>query len=189
MMTTLKHEIKQNAPFSGIEEEAILNLFRTSDFLERAFEHESRGWGITSTQYNVLRILRGAGPEGLPCAAIGERMVTAGPDITRILSRLKARKLIRQHHSQSDRRVVCTQISEAGLSLLREMDPLIQRLPGTLLGHMSKSDLKEMIRLLEGARAERSRLTCDGTRARSTEGEKHPRERRKVSKKNLSPES
>jgi DNA-binding MarR family transcriptional regulator len=188
-MTMLKHEIKQNAPFSGIEEEAILNLFRTSDFFERRLQHETRGWGVTSTQYNVLRILRGAGSQGLPCAAIGERMVTAEPDITRILSRLKARKLIRQHHSHADRRVVFTQISEAGLSLLREMDPLIQRLPGTLLGHMSKTELKELIRLLEHARAERARVTCDGAKGRSTVVEKPARERRTASRKNSSPQS
>lgn len=151
-MNRLKHEIQQKAPFSGFEEEAILNLFRTSDFFEHAFQHKTRDWGVTSTQYNVLRILRGAEPQGLQCAAIGTRMITAEPDITRILTRLKALKLIRQHRDLTDRRVVWTRISDAGLGLLCEMDPLIQRLPGTLLGHMSKAELKEMIRLLEVAR-------------------------------------
>jgi DNA-binding MarR family transcriptional regulator len=151
-MNTLKHEIQQKAPFSGLEEEAVLNLFRSSDFLERAFQHKTREWGVTSTQYNVLRILRGAEPQGLQCAAIGTRMIASEPDITRILARLKALKLIRQHRDHADRRVVWTRINEAGMGLLREMDPLIQRLPGSLLGHMSKAELKEMIRLLELAR-------------------------------------
>jgi DNA-binding MarR family transcriptional regulator len=151
-MANLKHEIKQTTPFSSLEEEAVLNLFRTSDFFERAFQHKTREWGITSTQYNVLRILRGAQPGGLKCAAIGERMITAEPDITRLLVRLKALKLIRQHRDQGDRRVVWTQISEAGLSLLREMDPIIRRLPASLLGHMSAPDLQKLIRLLETAR-------------------------------------
>jgi len=151
-MATLKHEIKQKAPFSGLEEETFLNLVRTSDFLVRAFQHKTREWGVTSTQYNLLRILRGAQPDGLQCAAIGDRMITAEPDITRLLSRLRTLKLIRQHRDQNDRRVVWTQISEAGLKLLREMDPLIRRLPGQLLGHLSEAELRELIRLLEAAR-------------------------------------
>jgi DNA-binding MarR family transcriptional regulator len=151
-MSKLKHEIQQTAPFSGIEEEAVLNLIRTSDFVQRAFQHKTRDWGVTSTQYNVLRILRGAEPEGLQCAAIGARMLTAEPDITRILARLKALKLIRQHRDQADRRVVWTRLGESGLRLLREMDPLIERLPGNLLGHMKKAELKQLIRLLELAR-------------------------------------
>ncbi len=151
-MANLKHEIKQNAPFSGLEEEALLNLVRTSDFLQRAFQRKTRDWGVTSTQYNILRILRGAQPDGLPCAAIGTRMVTAEPDITRLLARLKGLKLVKQHRDQNDRRVVWTQISETGLKLLREMDPLIRKLPTNLLGHMSKNELTEMIRLLERAR-------------------------------------
>jgi DNA-binding MarR family transcriptional regulator len=151
-MANLKHEIRQRTPFSGLEEEALLNLVRTSDFLERALQHKTREWGVTSTQYNILRILRGAQPDGLQCAAIGDRMITAEPDITRLLTRLKALKLVKQHRNRRDRRVVWTQISEAGLKLLGEMDPLIRRLPATLLGHMSAADLRNLIRLLETAR-------------------------------------
>ena len=107
---------------------------------------------MTSTQYNVLRILRGAQPHGLTCSAIGSRMITAEPDITRLLSRLKALKLIRQQRDPQDRRVVWTQISEAGLDLLRKMEPIIRRLPGELLGHLDGAELAELIRLLELAR-------------------------------------
>ena len=148
-MANLKHEIQQSAPFVNIEEEALLNLVRTSDLVQRALQHKTREWGITATQYNVLRILRGSQPEGLQCAAIGARMLTAEPDITRLLGRLKAQKLIKQHRDHNDRRVVWTQISEAGLKLLREMDPQIRRLPESLIGHMSQAELKELIRLLE----------------------------------------
>ena len=84
-MASLKLEIVQEAPFSSPEEEALLNLLRTSDWLHRAFHLKTRDWGITSTQYNVLRILRGAHPNGLTCTAIGSRMITAEPDITRLL--------------------------------------------------------------------------------------------------------
>jgi MarR family 2-MHQ and catechol resistance regulon transcriptional repressor len=151
-MASLKLEIAQERPFSSTEEETLLNIMRTSDFLHRAFHRKTREWGVTSTQYNVLRILRGAQPRGLTCAAIGSRMITAEPDITRLLSRLKALKFIRQQRDRHDRRVVWTQISEAGLELLKAMDPVIERAPRELLGHMSKVDLTELIRLLELAR-------------------------------------
>ncbi len=118
-MAALKHEIAQERPFSSPEEEALLNLMRTADCLQRAFQRMSREWGVTSTQYNVLRILRGSHPHGLTCSAIGERMITAEPDITRLLARLKALKLIRQQRDRHDRRVVWTQISDAGLDLLQ----------------------------------------------------------------------
>lgn len=151
-MPSLKLEIEQQRPFSSPEEEALLNLLRTSDCLERAVQRKTRAWGITATQYNVLRILRGAQPDGLPCAAIGKRMIAAEPDITRLLKRLKALKLIRQRRDRQDRRVVWTQISQAGLDLLRSMDPAIEQAPGELLGHMSRAQLAQLIRLLERAR-------------------------------------
>ena len=158
-MTSLKSEIAQTSPFSSVEEEAFLNLMRASDCLQHAFQQRIRGFGLTSTQYNVLRILRGAQPDGLTCAAIGSRMITMEPDITRLLARLKRLKLIRQHRDRHDRRVVWTQISDAGLDLLHAMDPVIQRIPAELLGHISGAALTEMTRLLELARR-----SCGDTR-------------------------
>lgn len=151
-MANLKTEIAQSIPFSSLEEEAILNLMRTSDCLQRAFQQVTRSWGLTSTQYNVLRILRGAPAEGLTCAAIGARMITAEPDITRLLGRLKRLKLIRQHRDRQDHRVVRTQISPDGLDMLVAMDTTIQRIPVELVGHLTRLELSEMIRLLELAR-------------------------------------
>jgi DNA-binding MarR family transcriptional regulator len=151
-MDSLKLEIVQEPPFASMEEEALLNLMRTADCLQRAFHHKTRDWGVTSTQYNVLRILRGAHPQGLTCSAIGSRMIAADPDITRLLARLKALKLIRQQRDRHDKRVLWTQISEAGLKLLREMDPVILAAPRELLGHLSCAELTEFIRLLEDAR-------------------------------------
>ena len=151
-MAGLKREIAQERPFSSKEEEAFLNLLRTSDCLHRTFQHETRKWGVTSTQYNVLRILRGAQPQGLTCTAIGDRMITAEPDITRLLGRMKVLKLIRQQRDKRDRRVVWTQISPAGLELLEKMDPENVEMPRLLLGHMGPRDLDELIRLLELAR-------------------------------------
>ena len=151
-MACLKVEIVQERPFANLEEEALLNLLRTSDHLNRAFQHKARDWGVTTTQYNVLRILRGAQPAGLTCSAIGSRMITAEPDITRLLARLKALKLIRQQRDSEDRRVVWTHISASGLELLRKMDPVIDQVPIELLGHLDKVELTELIRLLELAR-------------------------------------
>jgi DNA-binding MarR family transcriptional regulator len=151
-MAGLKFEIAQERPFANLEEEALLNLLRTADRLNRAFQRKTREWGVTTTQYNVLRILRGAQPDGLSCAAIGSRMITAEPDITRLLARLKALKLIRQKRDSEDRRVVWTQISAAGLELLRKMDPVIDQAPVELLGHLDRTELTELIRLLELAR-------------------------------------
>lgn len=156
-MAGLKHEIAQERPFSSVEEEAFLNLLRTSDCLHRAFQRKVRDWGITSTQYNALRILRGAQPQGLTCSAIGERMITAVPDITRLLARLKSMKLVCQHRDRNDRRVVWTRISEAGLELLGQMNTVIQLTPKELLGHLSPADLSNLTRLLELARK-----NCEG---------------------------
>src|SRR6201996_9548281 len=135
-MVSLKQEIAQERPFSSPEEEALLNLMRTADCLQRAFQRMSRGWGVTSTQYNVLRILRGSHPQGLTCSAIGDRMITAEPDITRLLGRLKAQKLVRQQRDKRDKRVLWTQISPEGLALLAEMDAEITQMPRELVGHL-----------------------------------------------------
>jgi DNA-binding MarR family transcriptional regulator len=166
-MVSLRQEIAQQRPFSSLEEEALLNVMRTSDALHREFHRKTRNWGITSTQYNVLRILRGAQPDGLTCAAIGDRMITAEPDITRLLRRLKGLKLIRQRRDRHDRRAVWTQISETGLELLLAMDPVIEQAPRELLGHMSREELTELVRLLEQARHQHGsdqpiECTCDG---------------------------
>ena len=165
-MAGLKDEIAQKPPFSSLEEEAMLNLIRSSDYLHRDFHRRTRDWGLTSTQYNVLRILRGARPHGLTCSAIGSRMITAEPDITRLLSRLKTLKFVRQQRDRHDRRLVWTKITESGLQLLADMDPVIRKAPVELLGHLKRTELAELIRLLERARIHcgepRTVLSCEG---------------------------
>jgi DNA-binding MarR family transcriptional regulator len=165
-LTALKQEIRQERPFSSTEEEVFLNLLRTSDCLQRAFQRRTRKWGVTLTQYNVLRILRGAQPQGLTCSAIGDRMITEVPDITRLLARMKALKLIRQQRDKRDRRVLWTQISSTGLDLLGEMDAEIEQAPRDLLGHLGEGDLVELSRLLESARKHclnaQNPVSCDG---------------------------
>ena len=165
-MSNLKREIAQERPFSGPAEEALLNLMRTADCLHRAMQRTTRAWGVTSTQYNVLRILRGSQPQGLTCSAIGDRMITAEPDITRLLGRLKAQKLVRQQRDKRDKRVLWTQISPAGLALLAEMDPVVQRAPRELLGHLNDEELGQLIRLVEAARSHcgdlQAPVSCNG---------------------------
>jgi DNA-binding MarR family transcriptional regulator len=165
-MAGLKQEIAQQRPFASVEEEALLNVMRTSDCLQRAFVRRTRHWGITPTQYNVLRILRGAQPQGLTCSAIGDRMITAVPDITRLLARMRVQKFIRQQRDKKDRRVVWTQISATGLELLSKIDPEITRIPGELLGHLNRKELDEFIRLLELARKNcvdaQAPVSCEG---------------------------
>lgn len=165
-MSVLKSEIAQQHPFSSQEEETLLNLLRTADCLQRALQRKIRTWGITSTQYNVLRILRGSQPQGLTCSAIGDRMITAEPDITRLLARLRAMKLIRQQRDKRDRRVVWTQISPDGLALLAETDPVVQHFPHQLLGHLDKEQLDTFIKLLELARRNcgdtQAPVSCEG---------------------------
>lgn len=173
-MSVLKKEIAEQHPFSSPEEEALLNLLRTADCLQRALQRRIRTWGITSTQYNVLRILRGAQPQGLTCSAIGDRMITAEPDITRLLARLRGLKLIRQQRDKRDRRVVWTQISPDGLALLAETDPVVQHFPRELLGHLGEEQLATFIRLLEVARRNcgdaQAPVSCEGTAGEACEG-------------------
>lgn len=179
-MASLKIEIEQKAPFSSLEEETLLNLLHTSDCLHRRVQLGVRAWGVTSTQYNVLRILRGAQPQGLTCAAIGSRMVTAEPDITRLLGRLKSLKLARQRRDHRDRRKVWTQITAAGLELLKAMDPVVQQLPKALLGGMKPEELSELNRLLESARhsgSETPTPECAYEEAANISGARSPRER------------
>jgi len=171
-VAALKQEIAQQRPFSSMEEEALLNVMRTSDCLQRAFQRRTRHWGITSTQYNVLRILRGAQPQGLTCSAIGDRMITAVPDITRLLGRMKAQKHIRQQRDKKDRRVVWTQITASGLDLLSKMDPEITKIPRELLGHFDRKEIGEFIRLLEVARKNcmdsQAPVSCEGETCATT---------------------
>jgi len=175
-MASLKNEIAQERPFSSKEEEALLNLMRTSDCIHRIFQRRTRHWGVTSTQYNVLRILRGSQPQGLTCSAIGDRMITAEPDITRLLARMKVLKLIKQQRDKGDRRVVWTQISAAGLELLGKMDAEITQMPRELVGHLDEKDLDNLIRLLELARKNcmdtQAPVSCSGEQCDVTDATK-----------------
>jgi len=140
---------EQAPSFSSPQEEALLTLLRAADHANRAMQQRLKPSGLTATQYNVLRILRGARPAGLTCSAIGSRMIAAEPDITRLLGRLEKQKLLRRQRDGHDRRVVWTQITEKGLSLLAELDGLVERAPKEVLKDLSGAELKELMRLLK----------------------------------------
>jgi MarR family transcriptional regulator, organic hydroperoxide resistance regulator len=149
----LREEIKQSKPFESLETEAFLNLQRTADALLRGVEELLKPWGLTQTQYNALRILRGAGERGLLCREVGERMVTRDPDVTRLLDRLDSRGLIERSRDPRDRRVIITRITESGLKVLAGIDAPLQELHRQQLGHLGGKNVHQLIRLLEAARS------------------------------------
>jgi DNA-binding MarR family transcriptional regulator len=142
---------EQAHSFSSPQEEALLNLMRSADCMHRAMQQRLKPSGLTLTQYNVLRILRGAQP-GLTCSAIGRMMITPEPDITRLLGRLKKQKLLRQRRDLHDRRVVWTQITSLGLELLATMDDVVEQAPRELLQELTRDELQILTRLLKKAR-------------------------------------
>jgi MarR family transcriptional regulator, organic hydroperoxide resistance regulator len=145
----LQAELKQKIPFASREQEAYLALLRTSDALQSSVEAKLKEFGLTGTQYNALRILRGAGVDGLPCSEVGERMITRDPDITRLLDRLQKRGLVERSRGKRDRRVVCGKITTTGLKLLREMDAPVDKHGREMLRHVGQEKLQQLIELLE----------------------------------------
>jgi DNA-binding MarR family transcriptional regulator len=152
MGKALQEELKQTIPFSSREQEAYLSLLRTSDALQSRVEAKLKEFGLTGTQYNALRILRGAGADGIPCSEIGERMITRDPDVTRLLDRLQKRGLVERSRGKQDRRVIYGKITGAGLKLLREMDAPLEKHGREILRHVSQANLKMLIDLLEQIR-------------------------------------
>jgi MarR family transcriptional regulator, organic hydroperoxide resistance regulator len=152
----LQAELKQKIPFASREAEAYLSLLRTSDALQTQVEAQLKEFGLTGTQYNALRILRGAGPEGLPCREIGERMITRDPDITRLLDRLEDRGFVQRTRARDDRRVIYGKITPAGLKLLREMDKPLEKFGREMLRHVGQEKLRQLIELLELVRRGRT---------------------------------
>ena len=149
----LQEELKQKVRFTSREQEAYLSVLRTADALQTQVECQLKKFGLTGTQYNALRILRGAGPEGLPCREIGERMITRDPDITRLLNRLEDRGFVERTRAKHDRRVIYGRITAAGRNLLREVDSPIEKYGRDMLRHVGQDRLKQLIELLELVRS------------------------------------
>ena len=152
MARDLRDEIKQRKPFDSLEQEALLSIERTAAVLMHGFADSLKPHDITPTQYNVLRILRGAGPEGLCRNEIRDRLVAQVPDVTRLLDRMEEGGLVARERSEQDRRLVTTRITEDGLALLKRLDAPVARTHARQLGHLSSAQLKSLIALLARAR-------------------------------------
>ncbi len=135
------------------EEIAFLDLLRTTDLLSRGLVRVFKTEDLSSTQYNVLRILRGA-PEGLACGEIANRMITRDPDVTRLLDRLEKRKLISRCRETKDRRTVMARIAPEGLKLLARLDEPVQTTHREQLGHLGREQLRVLAELLSAARSQ-----------------------------------
>jgi DNA-binding MarR family transcriptional regulator len=152
MNAHLRDEIKQTRPFGSLEQEAYLSLGRTWAVLEHTVSEALKPHGITPTQYNVLRILRGAGEKGLCRSEVMDRMIAQVPDATRLLDRMEAAGLIVRERSTEDRRFVAARVTEAGLELLSELDEVIQDLHRRQFGGVDEEGLRTLIDVLERAR-------------------------------------
>jgi len=136
-----------------VQDRIFVALLQTADALSQEAEQFLKTAGLTGTQYNVLRILRGAEPEGLPCRGIGDRMISHDPDMTRLLDRMEKRGLITRERRTDDRRVVKTRITPRALRLLKTLDQPIHELHKRQFWHMTAARLKILSRLLEEVRA------------------------------------
>ncbi len=150
--TKLQKELKQTKPFASREEEVFLNIQRTAEVLWWGINETLKGAELTPTQYNVLRILRGAGRTGASCSDISERLVTKDSDITRLLDRLEGRGLISREREAKDRRVIITRITNDGLQVLAGLDKPIAQCHRRQLGHLGEKRLASLGKLLDAAR-------------------------------------
>jgi DNA-binding MarR family transcriptional regulator len=148
----LQDEIKQQKPFPGVHEEAILSILRTADVLMVPMNEILRAAGLSHSQYNILRILRGSAPAGLSCGDIAERMIRRDPDLTRLLDRLETRGLVARARGAADRRVVLASITQAGLDLLASLDEPVHQGNRKTLAHVPAKRLRMLIEILDEIR-------------------------------------
>jgi DNA-binding MarR family transcriptional regulator len=161
----IQSAIKQKRPFSSVEHAVAVAIQRVAGLHRDALAEQLRPSGLSLTQFNVLRILRGAGDQGLPCGEIVERLVTRDPDMTRLLDRLDRQGLVTRVRAVSDRRVVTARITSSGLDALAALDEPVEAVHRKQLEGMSRSRLTALLDLLEdaagaldrGARADTSR--------------------------------
>jgi DNA-binding MarR family transcriptional regulator len=149
---SLAEELHQRRPFASVQEEALLSVFVTQDLLHRNIKKMLRPYGISLAQYNVLRILRGAGDEGLPLMTIARRMIVRYPNVTRLTDRLETNGWIRRVRCTHDRRIVRGFVTEKGLALLATINGEIDHLVIHLMRGVQDDRLRELITVLEQVR-------------------------------------
>ncbi len=151
--SALGDEIRQTKPFRSTAHEAVLGLLRTADLVRRNFAEVVEPAGITPQQYNVLRILRGAGDTGLPTLEIAARMIENTPGITRLVDRLEAAGLVERERSKDDRRAVFCRATKKGLTLLAGLDDAVDAADDAALAMLSETSKRSLIRMLDAVRA------------------------------------
>lgn len=139
-----------------LESDAWVKLQRASDSLLSQLSQTLKPYGVSPTQYNALRILRGAGPDGLPCGEVATRMINQDPDVTRLFDRMEKPGWIVRERSRVDRRVLLSRVTNEGLRLLDSLDPTIAAYHRATMGHLSQTELKELGRLLDGLLASKT---------------------------------
>jgi MarR family transcriptional regulator, organic hydroperoxide resistance regulator len=149
---SIRNEIRQQRPFPSPHQEAVVTLMRTADLARRVVGDVVEAHGITAQQYNVLRILRGAGNDGLPTLEIAERMIEQTPGITRLIDRLERKKLVTRERSSADRRCVYCRISEEGLGLLDRLDGPVQSAAAQCFDSFTKRALAQLVESLDRTR-------------------------------------
>ncbi len=150
---TVGEEILKGKPFKSLGQEATLNLLRTADVVRRRLGAALAAHGITAPQYNVLRILRGAGEDGLCTLAVAQRLIERAPGITRMLDRLEARGWVRRQRSASDRREVRCYLTTAGHTLLAQTDDVVDRADAATVTALTEADGRQLIQLLDKLRS------------------------------------
>ncbi len=148
---SLQRELKKRKPFGSLGQEAILNVLRTNDQFQICFSRLFRPVGLTPSQYNILRILRGEGAP-LPVVEIANRTITVVPGITGLIDRLEKGGFVNRERCAEDRRVIYVSLTEKGRKMLSAIDGPLGELHEELIGHLTKAELKKLIRLLEKAR-------------------------------------
>lgn len=151
---TLQEELKQSKPFATPADEALVALMRTASLVRRAIAQRVEPYGISPAQYNVLRILRGAGPEGLPTLGVRDRLIEEAPGITRVMDKLEEAGHVARARAKTDRRVVHCVITAQGLRLLAAMDTLVRETAELISGGLSEDrEQRVLIELLAKVRA------------------------------------
>ena len=152
-MSPLQKEIRQGKPFRSRGQEVVVALIRTADLVRRVVGRVLEPYGITVQQYNVLRILRGAGEQGLPTLEIGERMVEHAPGVTRLLDRLEVKGLVRRQRCPEDRRQVLCWLTSAGTELVERLDEPVDSADAEAVAMLAPEEQERLLRLLEAVRA------------------------------------
>jgi DNA-binding MarR family transcriptional regulator len=153
MPSALQQELRQRRPFQSAAHEAVVGLLRTADLIRRQAAALVEPYGITTQQFNVLRILRGAGDDGLPTLEVAERMIEQTPGVTRLLDRLEAKELVRRQRCPKDRRQHLCWITGKGLAVLEKIDADAPRANEEALKGLKQKERVAFIRLLDAIRA------------------------------------